>query len=217
MATVIKASDRNRGIHGVAFNFDDLAGKATDYLEKIRGEARTILETASREADQIRRQAEADGRQAAQVAAQKTVDDRIAAQMQSALPALKQAVDQIAQSRHAWLAHWERQAIELAARMAEKLLRQELSSRPQATLTWVREALELAAGQSEILVRMHPEDRAAFGEQASLLAREIAGLGEVQVVADPMIARGGCRVDTRYGSIDQSIEARLARLVEELS
>ena len=217
MATVIKATDRNRGIHGVAFNLDDLAGKANEYLEKIRAEARGILESAARDADQIRRKAESEGRRAAQIAAEQTVNERIAAQMQTALPALRQAIEQMTQARHAWLSHWEHQAVELAARIAEKLLQRELASRPEATLAWAREALELAAGQSEIRLLLHPDDRAAFGEQTELLTKEVSRLGALQVVADPAVTRGGCRVETRYGSIDQTIEARLARLVEELT
>ena len=36
-------------------------------------------------------------------------------------------------------------------------------------------------------------------------------------MADPEIARGGCRVETRFGTIDQQFEAQLARIEEELT
>ena len=44
----------------------------------------------------------------------------------------------------------------------------------------------------------------------------MAGLGETQIVADAAISPGGCRVETRFGAIDQTFEAQLARVEEEL-
>ena len=44
----------------------------------------------------------------------------------------------------------------------------------------------------------------------------MSGLGEPQIVADATVSPGGCRVETRFGSIDQTFEAQLARVEEEL-
>ncbi len=44
----------------------------------------------------------------------------------------------------------------------------------------------------------------------------MSGLGETQIVADASVSPGGCRVETRFGSIDQTFEAQLARVEEEL-
>ena len=49
-----------------------------------------------------------------------------------------------------------------------------------------------------------------------LLVQEMSGLGETQIVADASVSPGGCRVETRFGSIDQTFEAQLARVEEEL-
>jgi flagellar assembly protein FliH len=38
----------------------------------------------------------------------------------------------------------------------------------------------------------------------------------VRIVADESITAGGCRVDTEFGSLDQQLEAQLARITEEL-
>jgi flagellar biosynthesis/type III secretory pathway protein FliH len=37
------------------------------------------------------------------------------------------------------------------------------------------------------------------------------------VVADPQVSLGGCRVETRFGVIDQQFEAQLARIEQELT
>ena len=66
MPTVIRATDRNAGIHPVAFNFSDIADEANQRLDTFRVEAEAILDAARREAGQIRKQAEIDGRRAAE-------------------------------------------------------------------------------------------------------------------------------------------------------
>jgi flagellar biosynthesis/type III secretory pathway protein FliH len=37
------------------------------------------------------------------------------------------------------------------------------------------------------------------------------------VVADESISPGGCRIETRYGEVDQQIEAQLRRIEEDLA
>ena len=118
MSTIIKATDRNRGIHGVAFNLDDMAERADVYLEGIREQARQILAQASKDAQAIRQQAEKEGRLAAERAMGETLDGKVAEQMKTVLPALRAAIDGIIQAQPGWLAQWENGAIRLAARMA---------------------------------------------------------------------------------------------------
>ena len=81
----------------------------------------------------------------------------------------------------------------------------------------VREALELAAGSGSIQLRMHPDDLAVLGSQVELLTGELARLGTPEILADPTIEKGGCRVETRSGSIDQQFAAQIARIEQELA
>jgi flagellar biosynthesis/type III secretory pathway protein FliH len=48
------------------------------------------------------------------------------------------------------------------------------------------------------------------------VVRELAPLAQTELVADPQISAGGCRVETRFGVIDQQFESQLARIEEEL-
>lgn len=217
MSHVIKATDRNRGIHGVAFSFDDMALRASSYLDKIRGEATQILVKATQDAEAIRRQAEIDGRKAAEQAVEKRVDQKIGIQMQTLLPALKSAIDQIESSRQGWLAHWEVQAIKLAAGMASRVIRRELVKAPDISLALVREALQLAAGGGHLRILINPTDHQALGGELQALVAEFARLAPAELLADNSITPGGCRVETRYGTIDQQFEAQLARIEEELT
>ena len=213
MPTIIRATDFNRGVHSMAFNFDDMAAQANQYLEKVREEAGQIVAKAQEEAKVIREKAERDGRQAAM----ESVEGMVRKQLATVLPALRQVIDDIQHAKQAWLTHWEASAIHVAAAIAERLIRGELSQRPEITLALIREALELAAGSSRLRIHINPADRQAIGQQVEMLINELSTLTTAELVADPEITPGGCRVETNFGVIDQQFEAQLKRIEEELA
>jgi len=213
MPTVIRATEQNRGTHGVAFNLDDIAARAQATLDQVRAEARQVLARARQESDAVRERAEAEGRQAAFAA----VEEMVRSQLATVLPALQKTVEEIHHAKQAWLAHWERSAVHLAAAIAERVIRRELHEKPEIPLDLVREALELAAGQSNVRIHLHPEDYEAIAEQVEMLVAEMASLGDAELVPNADVSRGGCRVETRFGVIDQQFEAQLARIEEELT
>jgi flagellar assembly protein FliH len=213
MSTIIRATDFNRGTHGVAFNFDDMAAQADNYLDKLRAEANQIVAKAQQEAEAIRRRAEQEGQQAAMQAVEQVVRN----QLGTTLPALRQAIEEIQHAKQAWLTHWEASAVHVAAAIAGRLIRRELSRQPEITLTLVREALELASGNSQLRIHMNPADHKALGEHVEMFIKELATLTQAELVADAEITPGGCRVETNFGIIDQQFEAQLERIEEELT
>lgn len=217
MASIIKPRETSSQTHGVAFQFADVADKAKAYLETVQADARRIVADAQAQAKQIREQAQREGRAAAMAEMDRAAEQKVAAQVQTLLPALEKMIHDLAQSRHAWLRHWEREAIHLAAALAERVLRRELERQPGVNQDLVREALELAAGSAMIRVHLNPADHASLGEHGQLLARQAAPHDQVEFVADPAITAGGCRVETKFGTIDQQFQVQLARLEEELT
>jgi flagellar assembly protein FliH len=217
MASVIKASGTAHSTDAGLFNFEDLSVQAQGYLDQTRAKAAQILAQAQKDGVAIRQRAEQEGKQAALKTAESLLDDKIGKQMVSLLPALKQAVDGVAQVRQNWLAHSEKTTVKVAAAIAARVIRRELTHAPQITLGLVREALEMAAGSTDIQVRLHPDDHQALAGQIRAVAGELNRLGTPEIVADPAVSRGGCRIDTRFGTIDQQFEAQLARIEEELT
>src|SRR4029079_15812842 len=108
-------------------------------------------------------------------------------------------------------------AVHVACAIAGRITRRDVAQEPEITVQLIREALELAAGSSEIKVRLHPHDFASLGAQVKRLSEQFGKLGTVSVISDPEITLGSCRVDTRFGTIDQQFDAQLARIEEELT
>ncbi|MGD0896677.1 MAG: FliH/SctL family protein, partial [Thermoguttaceae bacterium] len=206
-------TDNHPGTSGAAFNFDDMAADARRYLDGVRVEAAKIVAEARAAADAIRRQAEKEGQHAALLG----VEEVIRKQLAGTLPALAQAVEDIRQAKQAWLAHWEACGVHVAAAIARRLIRRELTRQPEIPLALVREALELAVGSPQVSIHLNPADQQAMGDQVRTLAAEMSGLGEVEIAPDAAVTPGGCRLETRFGTIDQQFETQLARVEEELN
>jgi flagellar biosynthesis/type III secretory pathway protein FliH len=213
MATIIRVADPSHGPQAVAFNFDDLTAQAAEHVTQANARAARIVAEAQQRADAIRQQAAEEGRQTAVRAAKHTVAEQLA----PVLSALRQAAADLQSAKQTWFARWESSAVRLASAMAARIVRGELRRQPEIPLTLVREALELAAGSPNVQVHLHPQDYKKLGAQVRALTEAMSGLGEAEVTADATIEHGGCRVETRFGTIDQQFESQLKRMEEELT
>jgi flagellar assembly protein FliH len=199
-----------------AFNSTNLADEANDYLHKVREEAARIVAQAQREAEEIRRHARREGSEEARQAGVDQARRDLQEQMLTALPALRQFVNELKQARQEWLRNWENNAIHLASAIAGRIMRREAAKDPRITLGLIREALELAAGNGEITLLLNPGDYETLRAEIEQLQSELGNLAPTSVVPDPQITPAGCRVQTRFGTVDQQVEAQLARIEEEL-
>ncbi|MDA1053681.1 MAG: FliH/SctL family protein [Planctomycetota bacterium] len=220
MAGIIKAGQLDRSattLQSAAFNFEDMSDRAHSYLSVVRRQAEQILQNAQDEAAQIAAVAHAEGRQAALQEAQQSIGATLDQQLATLLPALQQAVQDIRHSKAVWLTYWESQTITLATAIAERVIRREVVNAPDITVDLIRDALELAMGAGQLTIQLSPQDYDALRDRAEGLANQLGKLGATNIVADPDVSPGGCRVVTEFGVIDETFEAQLARIAEELA
>jgi len=217
MASIIKAGDRNRGVTGTAFNFDDMQSRGDEYVRQVREQAAKIVAEAHKQAEQIRKSAEVEGLKTARRNHDAEVAAETARRMETLAPAVRAAVDELQTSKQAWLAHWERTAVGLANRIAERILRRELAADHELPLRLVRESLELAIGADGVQVVFNPADLARLGDSVEKVVREFSRMGKIDIVGDERVAAGGCRLESRHGSIDQQLATQLQRIEDELT
>jgi flagellar biosynthesis/type III secretory pathway protein FliH len=221
MATIIKSATHARHasaseVRAAAFDLVDMSSRADEYVRSVQSEAAKIIQEAHRQAEEIRRSAEQAGRQAAKEAANRVLDEKVAQRMQTILPALRKAVDQVLDERARWHRECEMTLVRLAVVVAERLIRREVRDCPEIPQTWIRESLEMASGAATMTVRLHPHDLEGLGRQVERLGEEIGRLAPPRIVADETIDKGGCVVQTEFGTIDMQLPAQLARMEEEL-
>jgi flagellar assembly protein FliH len=107
----------------------------------------------------------------------------------------------------------EREVVALVISMVRQLIRREVKLDPGQIVGVVREALGiLPLNARNIRVVLHPDDAG--------LVREAYTLGEHdqqwQIVEDPVIQRGGCRIHTDTSQIDATLDSRLNSLIAPL-
>jgi flagellar assembly protein FliH len=219
MAGIIKSGvwqTTAENLSSPTFNFEDMASQAEQYLDSVRKQATQILMQAKEQVAAIETEARSRGQQHARQQAEQFSQQYLDQRLQSLLPALEQAVVAVQHARETWIRHWEQNTVKLAASIAERLVRRELSRNPEISLDWIREALELVTGEGQVTLHLHPGDYETLRPQVDLLISRLTKLGTATVVPDAAIEPGGCQVVTSFGNIDQQLQAQLQRIEDEL-
>ena len=104
----------------------------------------------------------------------------------------------------------EKQLVSLAMGVATQLVRREIKSDPGQVVAAVREALAvLPVSSQSISLFLHPEDAS--------LVRSALALDEIsppwKIIEEPLITRGGCKVDTEVSHVDATVENRLSTVI----
>ena len=105
------------------------------------------------------------------------------------------------------------QILDLALDLARAMLKSALAVHPELVLPLVREAVRyLPAMQQPALVCLHPDDAALVQQH---MGDELARTGW-QLTSDPLLERGGCRIETPGSQIDATLPTRWQRLATAL-
>lgn len=220
MASVLKQDGLIRGTAAaspVAFNVEDVQSKARDFLTEVQQQAVTILDQARQEADKIRLQSKQDGMRDAQKQIDETANRLSDQRCRTAIAGCQHSVQQLNEATVQWLAQWRNQTVQLAARIAEKLVRREMASNNELLRVWMEEAIVALRDERDLRVLVHPDDFSIAGRFLQSMAKSVTHAASVEIIPDPEIHPGGCIVRSKHGQIDQQLETQLQRLVDQLN
>jgi flagellar assembly protein FliH len=118
---------------------------------------------------------------------------------------LAQTLDELSALRDSMVRQTERELVQLSVAIARRILQREVSVDPELTSALAHIALERLGSTGPATVRLHPDD------YAIVTAGQAAPLGgrQVDVVPDPRVSRGGCLVESEFGSINASVDAQV--------
>jgi flagellar assembly protein FliH len=153
-------------------------------------------------------QARADGRQVA-IEEAKT-------ELLQLTQALNQTLAEFECQRRSLLGLAETGLIELAMAIARRVCKIAVNSSTEPVRANLRALLGMVKHQHDLEIHLHPAEHELLPIELPEFADAAAGLGHVELVADPNVPRGGCLLQTRDGTIDASIEGQLDRVAEIL-
>jgi type III secretion system HrpE/YscL family protein len=101
--------------------------------------------------------------------------------------------------------------VRLALRVAEKILRQRIEARPEAIAPMVDEALRsfLVQNQTRVVLRVNPKDEPVLAARRQHWLEQHPTIGGLAIVSDEAIGRGGCRLESEFGTVDATLETQL--------
>lgn len=170
---------------------------------------------ATKEAAQIRRQAEDEAQRILEEAQEQALETRQHGFEEGKQEALAQYTQQVAQAllRVKKIEDaLEPTYIRLVTECVERIIGAELAQQPDTIVGVVRTALLDARQQREIIVRVNPADVASLQRNHNKLLEILARANAVEIREDASITRGGCMVMTELGAIDAQLERQLDAL-----
>lgn len=107
------------------------------------------------------------------------------------------------------------QLFQLAMTVTGQLIRRELHTDPGQIVAVVREAMtSLPIAERKINIYLHPEDAILVRDALSLSHNDESQPWKVN--EDPLLSRGGCKLQAGQSFIDASVETRLNRIIATL-
>lgn len=107
----------------------------------------------------------------------------------------------------------EQDLLQLVQTLAQQFIQYELQLQPERVIDAMRAALAaLPINDRKLKVFLHPQDVELVKTGLALDQDD----GRWQWLEDPLLSRGGVRLETADTTVDASVEARLARLIEKM-
>ena len=185
----------------------NLAG-LNQFLERAREQGAAMVSVAREQAEAIAQGAREQGFEAGYSEG----IERAEAAVVERLAMAEQLVAQVREAREEALAACERDLVELAFQIAEKVIRQRVAADPDATVGVLEHALRKAFVRDGLTVLCNPADLERLSGASERLQTRVGSLTGLSLIGDRRISQGGVVVRTDAGDIDATIESQLERL-----
>ncbi len=228
MAVVLKSessSDKTPAAHSVTglagFNLSDLADEGRNRLEQCRTQIKQMLETAEKQAEDIRNQAESCGYQQglerAAVDADRKLQEQAEARAKDGLQLIRRAVEQLHAVHQQWMQQYQQSLTTIALAAAQRILNRKLETEPQLIVQWAEQALRSTRASTSLTLVVNPETLAQLGPALDELLSSPGLPEQMHVESDESVAPSEVVVRQTGGEIHAGLQTQLTRLEEMLS
>jgi flagellar assembly protein FliH len=206
----------------------DIERQAKILLLRAQQKAEQLLAAAQEEAQALKQQAREhgliEGRRDATAegvtpgiqAGQRHALEEYRAQFQNPLAALTSSATAMDQSRHELEAAALVEVVQLALAVARRVTKRQAMIDPQVLLANLNEAMKLVVKSADVRIAIHPSQRKTLDEALPQLKLSWSSLEHVQMIEDPLLQPGGCRVFTEQCGVSADLDEQLDRIAAEL-
>jgi flagellar assembly protein FliH len=224
---LIKA-DSAKAVAATQFSMRDVEQAARAMLSRARQQADQLLAEAQRQAEQLKQQAHAqglaEGRSAGQQQGieqgrqlgQKQALEEHRKKLVEAVQAFAAAAAAVEGHRQQLVAEAQADVIRLALAIASRITRWHGTHDPAVLQAICSDAIRLAVGKTDVRVAVHPSQRQTLEAIVPQLKLQFPTMQHVQILDDPSLVPGGCRVGTAAGDIDADLQTQIDRIAAAL-
>ncbi len=228
MALIKNAQAGTMARDAVVLDLGDLYRQGEVIRAEARDEARRLVENAGVEADKIIEDGMArgfeegrvagmeQGRAAGFEAGRNEAFEEQFTRLQTLITGWTGALEVFLESRESLVRDARQDILELAVRVAERVLKREIEHDTGSAARQLEAVLALVLQPSTLRVEINVKDRDAVAAALPGLLATFATTPHAEVLDAADVSPGGCRVRTESGMIDAEIETQLDRLVDEL-
>lgn len=173
-------------------------------LNIIKSEAQKIIDQALQEAEGIRAEAQATGKEEGRAES--------AGHIEEALKTLNEAVKE----RKIIIRDAEQEILRLSIKVAEQIIRSEVSMHRDVCLNIVAEAIARVSDREQIIVRVNRDDAEYLKRYKDRLSGMLDGVKSFSIIEDNNVEPGGCVIETNLGFIDAKIGTKIKSIESAL-
>lgn len=106
----------------------------------------------------------------------------------------------------------ERQVVDLALQIAQKVVEREVENMPDLAVNVIRQALEEMDARTATRVRVNPNDEEILRRHWREVVPPGVPADRIEMLADERVASGGAVIESTQGQVDAQLETKLAQL-----
>lgn len=175
-----------------------------EIIREAQEQAQTILTAAEAEAGKLKTQAAADGKKQGLAEAVAQMAQQVKENAERANSILAAADNEASRI----LSEAEPKIIELVLAISQKVINDEVEERPGIVLALVREALDKVRDQNQIIIHVSPADYEFILQSRLELQTMVGAEQSLNIVADPVLNKGDCLIDTAFGTVEAGIDMK---------
>ena len=212
----------------IPFSMKDIETQARALMARAKERAEGLLIEAQKEAESLKAAAKVEGlvegkreglakglEEGRKNGAQQALSEH-RTQLANLIKALTESAAELDASRQQLEAEALTEVIDLSVAIATRVTKRQGLIDPQVLTENVNEAMKLVVASSDVRIALHPSQKQYLLDTLPRLQMEWPALAHVELIEDAALAPGGCRIMTRGGAIDASLDEQLNRVIDEL-
>ena len=111
-----------------------------------------------------------------------------------------------------FLKNGNRDLMDLAFKIAEKIIGKQLEIDPDTIISIVKQAMQTVRQTKQLTIRVHPDDAKRLKANEEELQEALGRQRILDVVEDKKVQPGGCIIESEIGTVEAQLTTQLERL-----